>query len=89
MDHLKKAKQLNGKQLLVLTNSSNKLGHSILNWLAPVSEPSPPIATKFVIPFAMRFAAAFRRPSRSRKSIHRAEPIIVPPWNDEGNSNRG
>ena len=35
-------------------------GHSFLNLLAPVSEPSPPMTTKFVMPRLMRFLAAFK-----------------------------
>ncbi|KAF0755008.1 hypothetical protein FWK35_00018920 [Aphis craccivora] len=63
----------------VCNNSSRRLDHSCLNRLAPVREPSPPMTTKFVIPRLTRLQAAFTRPARSLKSIHRAEPITVPP----------
>ncbi|KAE9528230.1 hypothetical protein AGLY_012652, partial [Aphis glycines] len=59
----------------VCNNSSRRLDHSCLNRLAPVREPSPPMTTKFVIPRLTRLQAAFTRPARSLKSIHRAEPI--------------
>jgi hypothetical protein len=48
--------------------------------LAPVNDPSPPITTRFVIPWPTKFFAAFRRPARSLNSLQRADPITVPPW---------
>lgn len=42
------------------------------------SEMVPPMHTKLVICFLIRFSAARSRPERSRKSLQRAEPIIVP-----------
>lgn len=48
-------------------SSSRSEAHSCLNRSAPVSEPSPPITTKFEIPNSIRFFAAFFRPSRSLK----------------------
>lgn len=58
---------------------SRRLGHSCRNRLAPVREPSPPMTTKFVIPFSTKFFAAFCLPTRSLKSVQRAEPMTVPP----------
>lgn len=63
-----------------LTRSCSKPDHSARKVSAPVKLPSPPITHRFVIPFLTRLRAAFRRPSRVRKSWHRALPITVPPW---------
>lgn len=41
-------------------------------------EKSPPIQTRLTMRCLMRFSAAFKRPARSRKSLQRADPIIVP-----------
>lgn len=60
-------------------SSSSSPVHSWRKRLAPVREPSPPITTRFVMPRFTRLAAALRRPGRSLKSMHRAEPITVPP----------
>lgn len=38
------------------------------------------MAIRLVIPCSMRFCAAFNRPQRSLKSMHRALPMSVPPW---------
>jgi len=63
-----------------LTSSSNNDGHSCRNMWAPVKLPSPPIHTRLVMPVCTRVSAAFRRPSRVMKSVHRALPITVPPY---------
>ena len=54
----------------VSTSSLINSCHSSRNLLAPVRVPSPPMATRLVIPRVTRLQAAFNRPSRSRKSVH-------------------
>lgn len=74
--------KVEGKIILCLpacANSFNKSDHSSLKRFAPVREPSPPITTKLVIPRITKFLAAFLRPECSLNSVHRAEPITVPP----------
>ena len=53
--------------------------HSSRKQLAPVSDPSPPMTTKFVIDFSTKFLAAWSLPSLVLNSRHRADPIMVPP----------
>lgn len=61
-------------------NSSSSPLHSSRKMLAPVRLPSPPITHTLVMPSWTRLRAAFKRPSRLRKALQRALPIIVPPW---------
>ncbi|MPC14052.1 hypothetical protein E2C01_006804 [Portunus trituberculatus] len=67
------------RNLPFLRRSCRRETQSCRKRLAPVSEPSPPITTRLVMPRLIRFLAALIRPSRSRKSMQRAEPITVPP----------
>ena len=62
-----------------LSSSSSRSGHSCLKQLAPVKLPSPPITTRLAMPKLTRLLAALSRPWRSRKSLHLALPIMVPP----------
>lgn len=62
------------------TRSPSSSVHSVLNWLAPVRLPSPPITQRLVIPSLTKLHAALVRPSLVRKSWQRALPITVPPW---------
>lgn len=64
-------------------NSFSRSDHSSLKRLAPVSEPSPPMTQRLYIPRVTKFLAAFFLPSRSLKSWLRAEPITVPPCNND------
>lgn len=63
-----------------LTKSASSSLHSVLNWLAPVRLPSPPITHRLVMPSLTKLKAALVRPSLVRKSWQRALPITVPPW---------
>lgn len=63
--------------------SFNKSLHSERKVSAPVRLPSPPMTHRLVIPRFTRLWAARSRPSRSRKSLHRALPITVPPCRGE------
>lgn len=63
--------------------SLNKSLHSERKVSAPVRLPSPPMTHRLVIPRFTRLWAARSRPSRSRKSLHRALPITVPPFGEE------
>lgn len=68
--------------------SFNKSLHSERKVSAPVRLPSPPMTHRLVIPSFTRLLAARSRPSRSRKSLHRALPITVPPFGKEVKSAR-
>lgn len=61
------------------TRSASRPLHSVLNSLAPVRLPSPPITHRLVMPSFTRLQAAFMRPSLVRKSLQRALPMTVPP----------
>lgn len=61
------------------TSSAKRLLHSARKVSAPVRLPSPPMTQRLVMPRFTRLRAAFRRPSRVRKSWHRALPMTVPP----------
>lgn len=61
------------------TRSTSSPLHSVLNWLAPVRLPSPPITHRLVMPSFTRLQAAFIRPSLALKSLQRALPMTVPP----------
>lgn len=62
------------------TSSSRSPIHSFRKRLAPVRLPSPPITHRLVMPKRAKLQAAFRRPSRLRKALQRALPMMVPPW---------
>lgn len=63
--------------------SLSKSLHSERKVSAPVRLPSPPMTHRLVIPRFTRLWAARSRPSRSRKSLHRALPMTVPPYGEE------
>lgn len=61
------------------TRSASSPLHSVLNALAPVRLPSPPITHRLVMPSFTKLQAAFIRPSLALKSLQRALPMTVPP----------
>ena len=61
-------------------SDSTKDGHSLRKISAPVKLPSPPQTTNESMPLLMRLKAPCSRPSWLINSLHRADPISVPPW---------